>query len=83
MDKLWKLWGKGAPRGLPGPGEADPRTGGPPQFEPYPPWLLVIRAVMVLAAYGAVWLSVRGQHPYTVPTVAAIPGVFAFVVCHD
>src|SRR5436853_3965201 len=43
------------------------------QFEPYPPWLLVIRAVMVLAACGAVWLSVRGQHPYKGPTAAAIP----------
>jgi len=50
------------------------------QFEPSPPWFLAIRAVMVLVAYGAVWLSVRGQHPYTHPTVAALPGVFAFVV---
>jgi hypothetical protein len=50
------------------------------QFEPSPPWFLVIRAVMVLVAYGAVWLSVRGQHPYTHPTAAALPGVFAFVV---
>jgi hypothetical protein len=50
------------------------------QFEPYPPWLLVIRAVMVLAACGAVWLSVRGQHPYKGPTAAVIPVVFAFVV---
>lgn len=50
------------------------------QFEPSPPWFLAVRAVMVLVAYGAVWLSVRGQHPYTHPTVAALPGVFAFVV---
>ena len=50
------------------------------QFEPSPPWFLAIRAVMVLVAYGAVWLSVRGQPPYTHPTVAALPGVFAFVV---
>ena len=40
------------------------------QFEPYPPWMLVIRAVMVLAACGAIWLSVRGQHPYKGPTAA-------------
>ena len=33
------------------------------QFEPAPPWLLVTRAVMVLATCGTVWLSVRGQHP--------------------
>jgi hypothetical protein len=51
------------------------------QLEPYPPWMQVIRAVMVLAACGAVWLSVRGQHPYRGPTAAvAIPVVLAFVV---
>jgi hypothetical protein len=50
------------------------------QFEPSPPWFLVTRGVMVLIAYGAVWLSVRGQHPYTHPTAWALPGVFAFVV---
>jgi hypothetical protein len=50
------------------------------QFAPSPPWLLVIRAVMVLATCGAVWLSVRGQHPYQGPTAAVIPVVFTFVV---
>src|SRR3954447_9551058 len=48
------------------------------QFEPSPPWLLVIRAVLVLAACGAVWLSVRGQHPYRHPTTAAILVIVAF-----
>ena len=43
------------------------------QLEPSPPWLLVIRAVLVLAVCGAVWLSVRGQHPYTGPTAAGPP----------
>lgn len=43
------------------------------QFEPYPPWLLAIRAVLALIAYGALWLSVRGQHPYMHPTAAVIP----------
>jgi hypothetical protein len=43
------------------------------QFEPFPPWLLVVRAFMALAAYGAIWLSVRGQHPYAHPTAAVIP----------
>jgi hypothetical protein len=42
------------------------------QLEPYPAWLFVIRAVLVLVAGGAVWLSVRGQHPYQGPTGAAI-----------
>jgi hypothetical protein len=43
------------------------------QLEPSPPWLLVIRAVLALAGYGAIWLSVRGQHPYLHPTSALIP----------
>jgi hypothetical protein len=42
-------------------------------FEPFPPWLLVVRAFMALVAYGAIWLSVRGQHPYAHPTAAVIP----------
>ncbi len=51
------------------------------RLQPYPPWMLVIRAVMVLAACSAVWLSVRGQHPYKGPTAAvAIAVVLAFVV---
>ena len=34
------------------------------QFDANPPVLGVLNAVIVLVAYGAVWLSVRGQHPY-------------------
>jgi hypothetical protein len=34
------------------------------QFDANPPLLGVLNAVIVLVAYGAVWLSVRGQHPY-------------------
>jgi hypothetical protein len=49
-------------------------------FAPSPPWLLVTRAVMVLAACGAVWLSVRGQHPYRGPTASDIPILVAFIV---
>jgi hypothetical protein len=43
------------------------------QLEPSPPWLLAVRAVLALAGYGAIWLSVRGQHPYLHPTSALIP----------
>lgn len=43
------------------------------QFEPYPPWLLAIRALLALIAYGALWQSVRGQHPYLHPTAAVVP----------
>ena len=35
------------------------------RLEPAPPWLLAIRAFIALAIYGAVWLSVRGQHTPT------------------
>jgi hypothetical protein len=50
------------------------------KFQPSPPWLLVTRAVMVLAALGAIWLSVRGQHPYRGPTAEDIPILIAFIV---
>ncbi len=50
------------------------------QFAPSPPWLLAARAVAVLAALGAIWLTVRGQHPYTGPTGADIPILIAFIV---
>ena len=50
------------------------------QFAPAQPWLLAIRAVLVLAALGAVWLTVRGQHPYTGPSGSALLIVVAFVV---
>ena len=45
------------------------------RIEPYPPWLYVIRAFVALCIYGAVWLSVRGQHPYNHPTAAVLPVV--------
>jgi hypothetical protein len=38
------------------------------QLNPNPPLVYMIAAVVVLAAYGTIWLSVRGQHPYTGPT---------------
>ena len=50
------------------------------KLAPSPPWLLATRAVAVLAACGAVWLSVRGQHPYRGPTAADIPVLVAFIV---
>jgi hypothetical protein len=50
------------------------------QFEPAQPWLLAIRAILVLAALGTVWLSVRGQHPYKGPGASALLVVAAFVI---
>src|SRR5215469_5313701 len=50
------------------------------RLAPSPPWVLATRAVMVLAALGAIWVSVRGQHPYRGPTAADIPVLIAFIV---
>jgi hypothetical protein len=50
------------------------------KLEPSPPWLLATRAVLVLAVLGAIWLSVRGQHPYRGPTAADVPVLVAFIV---
>ena len=50
---------------------------------PNPPWVLVTRGVLVLAACGAVWLSVRGENPYTGPTNADIPILIAFIVLNS
>lgn len=50
------------------------------RLEPAPPWLLATRAVLVLIACGAIWLSVRGQHPYRGPTSADIPVLIGFIV---
>jgi len=52
------------------------------RLEPTPPWALAARAVLVLAALGAIWLSVRGQHPYRGPTAAAIPILVAFIAAN-
>jgi hypothetical protein len=50
------------------------------KFQPSPPWLLATRGILVLAALGGIWLTVRGQHPYRGPTAADIPVLIAFIV---
>jgi hypothetical protein len=50
------------------------------QLAPSPPWLLATRGIAVLAALGAIWLTVRGQHPYTGPTGADTPILIAFII---
>jgi hypothetical protein len=50
------------------------------KLEPVPPWLSATRAVLVLGALGAIWLSVRGQDPYTGPTAADIAILVPFLV---
>ena len=65
-------------------GELDPRAaaaaalleqttaGARRQFEVQPTILIVAAAVTVFVVYGAVWLSVRDQHPYTGPSGTAL-----------
>ena len=49
------------------------------EFDPTPPWRLVLMAFVALLAYGAIWLSVRGQHPYAGPSAWAMVVTFALI----
>jgi hypothetical protein len=49
------------------------------QFEFPSPLLTLIQAAAVLAAYGAIWLSVRGQNPYSGPSATALVELYAFI----
>ena len=44
------------------------------------PWLSLLAAAAALIAFGTVWLSVRGQHPYKGPTVVGLLGLYAVVL---
>jgi len=44
-----------------------------------PPVVTAVMAVVVLAAYTSLWLSVRGQHPYTGPAGWAIAVTYGLV----
>ena len=50
------------------------------EFDLRPPLLSVIRAVVILVGYGAVWWSVRGQHPYKGPTAAGLVEIYTAVI---
>jgi hypothetical protein len=43
------------------------------------PWLSLLAAAAALLAFGSVWLSVRGQHPYKWPTPVGLLGLYAVV----
>jgi hypothetical protein len=51
------------------------------KFELSSPLLSVLGAAVVLVALGAVWLSVRGQHPYKGPTAAGLLVMYGILVC--
>jgi hypothetical protein len=49
------------------------------QFDLQPPLLSALMGAVVFGGYLALWLSVRGQHPYTGPSGAAIAAVYSAV----
>ena len=50
------------------------------QFDLSSPLLSVLGAAVVLVALGAVWLSVRGQHPYQGPTAAGLLVMYGILI---
>jgi len=49
------------------------------QLDLHPPLLMLAASLVVLIAYGAIWLSVRGQHPYTGPSLGALGVLYATI----
>ena len=49
------------------------------QFSLSPPWVTAFGGAVILVAYGALWLSVRGQHPYKGPNLGVVGLVYAAV----
>jgi hypothetical protein len=45
------------------------------------PQLSLLGATIALIAFGAVWLSVRGQHPYKGPTAAGLLVMYGALAC--
>lgn len=43
------------------------------------PWLSAFAAAVALVGFGAIWLSVRGQHPFTGPTAASLVVLYVLV----
>jgi hypothetical protein len=50
------------------------------QFDVWPPYLLLIGAAIFLLAFGAAWLSVRGQHPYVGPSGGALAVMYGGII---
>ncbi len=49
------------------------------QFNLSPRWVSAVMGVVILVAYGSLWLSTRGQHPYTGPSLGIVALVYAAV----
>jgi hypothetical protein len=50
------------------------------QFDVWPPYLLLIGALIFLVAYGTAWWSVRGQSPYVGPSGGALAVMYGGIV---
>jgi hypothetical protein len=50
------------------------------QFDVWPPFLLLIGAVIFLVAYGAAWWSVHAQSPYVGPSGGALAVMYGGIV---
>ncbi len=49
------------------------------QFNLSPLWITAVMGAVILVAYGALWLSTRGQHPYKGPSLGVVALVYAAV----
>ena len=49
------------------------------QFNLSPEWITVVAGAVILVTYGALWLSTRGQHPYTGPSLGVVALVYVAV----
>ena len=49
------------------------------QFNLSPLWITAVMGAVILVAYGALWLSTRGQHPYRGPSLSVVGVVYAAV----
>jgi hypothetical protein len=71
------------------PGELDPREAAAlldqttrraqRQLDLHPPLLMLVAAVVVLIAYGVIWVSVRNQHPYDGPSLGALGVLYSTI----
>ena len=49
------------------------------QFNLSPQWISAVIGAVILVAYGSLWLSTRGQHPYKGPSLGVVALVYAAV----
>ena len=49
------------------------------QFNLSPQWINAVMGAVILVAYGALWLSTLGQHPYKGPSLGVVALVYVAV----